>query len=95
MAPKAIERDRLKLPNPKLRKRLLLILTLVGSSGCQSTSGGCPPLVNYTVDQQLRAARELRSLPKGSQLAQFVTDYGSFAPRAGFDARATFRSAFF
>lgn len=72
-----IESGRPKLPNPKLWKKPLLILMLVGSSGCKSTSGGsCPPLVDYSAERQTLAAKELRALPKGSELAKLVVDYG-------------------
>ena len=72
-----IESGRLKLPNLGLSKKLLMILTLAVSSGCQSTSGGaCPPLVDYSAERQTLAAKELRSLPKGSQLAHMIVDYG-------------------
>jgi len=65
------------LPNLELSKRLLLILTLASSSGCQTTSGGaCPPLVDYSAERQTLAAKELRALPKGSELANMIVDYG-------------------
>jgi hypothetical protein len=46
-------------------------------AACQTTGGsGCPPLVTYSAETQRQAAQELRSLPKDSQLAKLVVDYG-------------------
>lgn len=46
-------------------------------AACQSTGGGgCPPLVTYSAETQRLAAAELRRLPKDSQLAKLVVDYG-------------------
>lgn len=59
--------------------RRLVWMTALSSlalAGCQSTSGGCPPLVGYSKAQQTRAAQELRALPAGSQIATKVVDYG-------------------
>jgi hypothetical protein len=72
-----IESGRLKLPNLRPWKRLPLILTMACFSGCQTTSGGaCPPLVNYSAERQTLAAKELRALPKDSEIAKLVVDYG-------------------
>lgn len=35
----------------------------------------CPPLIKYSSDFQARAANELATLPKGSNVATLVTDY--------------------
>lgn len=72
-----IESGRPKLPNLRPWKKPLLILMLASSSGCQTTSGGvCPPLVNYSAERQTLAAKELRALPKDSEIAKLVVDYG-------------------
>jgi hypothetical protein len=55
--------------------RLPMILMLASFSGCQSTSR-CPPLVDYSAERQTKAAKELRLLPKGSELANMIVDYG-------------------
>lgn len=61
-------------------KTLRVILTLASFdlAACQSTGGGsgCPPLVEYSAETQKAAAAELRRLPKDSQLAKLVVDYG-------------------
>jgi hypothetical protein len=44
-------------------------------AACQSTGGGCPPLVTYSAETQRLAAAELRRLPKDSQVARLVIDY--------------------
>ena len=37
---------------------------------------GCPPRVTYSAETQRLAAKELRALPKDSQVAKLVVDYG-------------------
>ncbi|HEY8125339.1 MAG TPA: hypothetical protein VIF88_07965 [Methylocystis sp.] len=44
-------------------------------AACQSTGGGCPPLVAYSLEEQKIAAQQLRALPKGAPLAAMVVDY--------------------
>lgn len=44
-------------------------------AGCQTTGGGCPPLVAYSAQTQRLAAAELRKLPKDSPLAKMIVDY--------------------
>ncbi len=44
-------------------------------AACQSTGGGCPPLVAYSTQEQRQAARELRALPQNSTLAAMIVDY--------------------
>jgi len=45
-------------------------------AACNSTSGGCPPLVTYSAVQQRRASAELHGLPRDSEIAQMIVDYG-------------------
>jgi len=45
-------------------------------AACQTTGGGCPPLVTYSRAQQTQARSELLSLPAGSQIAKMIVDYG-------------------
>ena len=59
----------------RLLTKLPLILMLASFSGCAS-EGACPPLVDYSAERQTKAAKELRSLPKGSELANMIVDYG-------------------
>lgn len=44
-------------------------------AACQSTGGGCPPLVAYSPQDQKQAAAQLRALPKNSPLAAMIVDY--------------------
>jgi hypothetical protein len=46
-------------------------------NGCNSTSngGGCPPLIEYSADEQRRVAAEIRQHPN-SEMARLVRDYG-------------------
>lgn len=56
----------------------ILTLASISLAACQTTAGGsgCPPLIQYSAETQKQAARELRALPKDSQLAKLVIDYG-------------------
>lgn len=67
--------ERVRLRHRKPWKKLLLILIAVSSEGCASGST-CPPLVDYSAERQTKAAKELRALPKGSELANMIVDYG-------------------
>ena len=53
----------------------LFSVFLLALGGCQTMGGGCPPLVTYSPAQQARAAKELRALPAGSQIARMIVDY--------------------
>ena len=63
--------------------RLALVLIGVGGlalGGCDRdlgdySVGGCPRLINYSVEQQREAAAEIRRNPNG-QLAKMARDYG-------------------
>jgi Tfp pilus assembly protein PilP len=57
-------------------RALFAVLVALTLSACQTTSGGCPPLVTYSAETQRLAAKELRALPKDSQVAKLVVDYG-------------------
>lgn len=56
----------------------ILMMGLFSLSACQSVDrgSGCPPLIEYSADTQKRAAKELRALPKDSEVAKLVGDYG-------------------
>jgi hypothetical protein len=47
----------------------------VGLAACQSTGGGCPPLVAYSLEEQKVASQQLMALPKNSPLAAMIVDY--------------------
>lgn len=61
-----------------MRFRTTLTLAVFSLSACQSTGGGCPPLIQYDAAFQKAAAKELRALPKDSNVAQLVVDYKKF-----------------
>ena len=45
-------------------------------SGCaQVVSNACPPLINYSVSFQNKAADQLGHLPEGSPFVMLVSDY--------------------
>jgi hypothetical protein len=44
-------------------------------SACQSTGGGCPPLVAYSLEEQKIAAKQLHALPRNAPLAAMIVDY--------------------
>lgn len=55
----------------------ILIAASFSIAACQSTVvSGCPPLIEYSASTQKQAAMELRALPKDSQIAKLVVDYG-------------------
>ncbi len=46
-------------------------------ASCQTVppAGGCPPLVEYDLATQRRAALELQVLPRDSAVARMIVDY--------------------
>jgi hypothetical protein len=52
------------------------IAALFSLAGCAHTSV-CPPLVEYTEEEQRAASAELGALPEDSQLAVMIVDYGT------------------
>lgn len=65
-------------------KLILLIPILVSLGACSSTEqirattiaiNKCPTLKNYSREQLVKAAQELRSLPSESQLSVMLSDY--------------------
>lgn len=60
--------------SPKTWTTVAFSILLV-PAGCQTMSGGCPPLVKYSVPQQQAAAKELLALHKGAQLGTMIVDY--------------------
>lgn len=59
-----------------MKRFLILTIIAFSLSACQTTGGGCPPLINYSAAQQKQAADELRKKYSGSQVAQMIVDYG-------------------
>lgn len=58
-----------------LRKTSIMGAFSLAVAACQSTGGGCPPLVDYSLGEQKIAAQQLRALPKNAPLAAMIVDY--------------------
>ena len=55
--------------------RTAIVVVCLALAGCQSTGGGCPPIVAYSPATMKQAAAELRALPKGAVLERLTADY--------------------
>jgi hypothetical protein len=55
---------------------MLPVLLSACATGSSRTEWVCPSLVEYSTEEQGRAANELAAQPAGSVLAKFVVDYG-------------------
>lgn len=56
---------------------IALIAVTSSLTACQTTSGGCPPLISYSSSFQKQAAQELRTVRQTApKVAQLVVDYG-------------------
>ncbi|MCE8547562.1 hypothetical protein KBY25_17190 [Ruegeria pomeroyi] len=70
------------------RGRVGLALVMIWLSGCAAggfDSGGfrlCPPVVEYTREEQVRAAEELALLPEGSAVVEMISDYAVMREQA-------------
>ena len=58
-----------------LRKISILSAFSFALAACQSSGGGCPPLVVYSLQEQKIAAKQLRALPRNTPLAAMIIDY--------------------
>jgi len=61
-----------------MKRSIVLATALFSLAACQSTGGGCPPLVQYSREQLRQAADEMRVLHRDAELRRLVTDYGKF-----------------
>jgi uncharacterized protein YceK len=63
------------------RRRVVLGLVTIWLSGCATVGSEevgpitCPPVGEYSRELWARAAEELALLPKGSAIAEMLTDY--------------------
>lgn len=63
------------------RRRAVLVLVTIWLSGCATGASdvaspvACPPVVEYSMEFQARAAKELARLPEGSMIAAMLADY--------------------
>ena len=46
-----------------------------GATGASDTSAHCPPVVEYSVADQIRAAVEVEVLPEPAVIARMLSDY--------------------
>lgn len=54
----------------------MIAMTLLGACGMVgSEHGACPPVVEYSVDEQQRAAIEVEALPPSAVIMNMLTDY--------------------
>ncbi|WP_369597066.1 hypothetical protein [Oceanicola sp. 22II-s10i] len=57
-------------------------------SGCATGAsdvgglGACPPVIEYSLEFQARAAEELAMLPEGSAIAEMLADYAVMRDQA-------------
>lgn len=58
------------------RSGCAMVLSSLALTACQTTGGGCPPLVAYSADQLAKAGSEYEALPADSELARMIVDYG-------------------
>ena len=55
---------------------LIVTLWLTGcATGGFDGQGTCPPVVEYTADDQARAADEVETLPEGAVVVRMLSDY--------------------
>ncbi len=55
---------------------LIAVLSLTGCvTGGSEGQGTCPPVVDYTADNQARAADEVEALPEDAVIVRMVGDY--------------------
>lgn len=70
------------------RRRVVLVLVTIwlsGSATVGSDIGGfeaCPPVVEYSREFEARAAEELDLLPKGSVIAEMLSEYAVMREQA-------------
>lgn len=55
---------------------IILALSVAACATAAVTVPTCPPLVEYTAEEQERALAELKTLPPEAMLRRFVNDYG-------------------
>lgn len=71
------------MPNVRCLKRLLGVLAaaMISLSGCATGSSDrwaglvCPPVVEYSREEQRRAADEVEALPEDSVIVGWLVDY--------------------
>lgn len=70
------------------RQRVALVLATIWLSGCATGAsdvgglGACPPVVEYSLEFQARAAEELALLPDYSAIVEMLADYAVMREQA-------------
>lgn len=59
-------------------RALVILIALPGACATVGSSAivSCPPLAEYTPEQQVIAADELQAMPRDSMIARMIGDYG-------------------
>jgi hypothetical protein len=71
-----------------LRPRLAALITVTSLLGACATvssepvTGVCPPVVEYSVGFQARAAEEVQALPEGAAVVEMLSDYAVMREQA-------------
>jgi len=61
---------------PPAAAPLIVMLLLTGCvMGGSDTRSPCPPVVEYSAADQVRAAEEVRALPEGAVVVAMLSDY--------------------
>ena len=62
---------------------LIVMLLLTGcATGSSDTRAQCPPVVEYTVADQARAASEVKALPETAVIVHMLSDYAVLRDQA-------------
>ncbi len=62
---------------------LIAMLWLTGCAvGGSDTRAPCPPVVDYTAEDQARAAEEVETLPEGAVVVRMLSDYAVLRDQA-------------
>lgn len=67
---------------------VVLALVMLWLTGCAaggsdgSGAGACPPVVDYSAAEQVRAAGEVEALPEGAMLVRMLSDYAVLRDQA-------------
>lgn len=54
---------------------MILTIPLIGCAKERLANKGCPPLVGYSKEFQLKAAKELENIPKNGNVRIMISDY--------------------
>jgi hypothetical protein len=59
-----------------------LWLSACGMAGSERSGQVCPPVVDYSADEQIRAADEVDTLPEGAVVIRMLSDYAVLRDQA-------------